>query len=67
MKLLQKASEVDPENAKLWATLGAVQLQIGNAVVAVEGYERALLLGADTPDVREDLKIARSRLHRDAC
>ncbi len=62
LKLLEKALEVDPNNADYWYNLGGVSYTIGNFEKAREAWTKTLLLDPDNQEAKQGMSALPAKL-----
>ncbi len=52
----RRATRINPQDARTWSFIGAIQMQLGNVEQARKAYQRSLEANPDQPSVRQVLK-----------
>ncbi|KAK9748886.1 hypothetical protein RND81_02G088000 [Saponaria officinalis] len=58
LKAATRATELDPEWAEAWTTLGRAQLNFGEPDAAIESFDKALAIKPDLAESRDDRQTA---------
>ncbi|XP_074280198.1 uncharacterized protein LOC141605373 [Silene latifolia] len=58
LKAATRATELDPEWAEAWTTLGRAQLNFGEPDTAIESFDKALAIKPEMSEARDDRQTA---------
>ncbi|KAL9245125.1 hypothetical protein vseg_018812 [Gypsophila vaccaria] len=64
LKAATRATELDPEWAEAWTTLGRAQLNFGEPDNAIESFDKALAIKPDLAESRDDRQTAQQLIKK---